>query len=545
MADHTSTRTFSLDSLLTFLYCLVVGLIPLAVRVRDVHYPSPLTTWAVLPAGRYFDAFAFFRLELLVVITGAIVIVVLLKLYYESDRLLDHGIYLHRPMVAFGCLVAVATLANPYPNIAFWGAYQRYEGAVAYFCYLFLFIGAAVFLKKDRQKRAIFFVILAAGLIHALIGISQFFGFDPLQVDLVQRVYIPSEYLSLFKEEGGIKFQFAHKAYGLTYNPNYFGGLMAMLFPVALVLFLYARSTLGLMASFLAVGTLGAGLIAPTSAGALIAAALAVLALLLLTRQDFRRYYKRLLVLFLIGLLLASAADVYSGGKVKNEIKSMQRKLAGAIVSGREENKQVPNLLDRFPEVAENEPISIEVYQNPWDRFATNRGYIWRKSVELMLQRNVLLGSGLDTFLYTFPHWDAQRDLGIFRYGGLIDKPHNTYLQIGIGVGLLGLLVYLYILARHALKYHQALSVRGIQTVDDVVALALFAGWLGYLFQGLTNDSVLSNAPVFWVMFGLSVNYVQSVLPSEVSQAPEKKGFPSETKVTKKKRGKKGKRRQS
>ena len=185
------------------------------------------------------------------------------------------------------------------------------------------------------------------------------------------------------------------------------------------------------------------------------------------------------------------------------------------------------------------------MYQNPWDRFATNRGYIWRKSVELMLQRNVLLGSGLDTFLYTFPHWDAQRDLGIFRYGGLIDKPHNTYLQIGIGVGLLGLLVYLYILARHALKYHQALSVRGIQTVDDVVALALFAGWLGYLFQGLTNDSVLSNAPVFWVMFGLSVNYVQSVLPSEVSQAPEKKGFPSETKVTKKKRGKKGKRRQS
>ena len=114
---------------------------------------------------------------------------------------------------------------------------------------------------------------------------------------------------------------------------------------------------------------------------------------------------------------------------------------------------------------------------------------------------------------------------GIFRYDMLIDKPHNTYLQIGIGVGLLGLLVYLYILARHALKYHQALSVRGIQTVDDVVALALFAGWLGYLFQGLINDSVLSNAPVFWVMFGLSVNYVQSVLPQKYPRHRKRKDF--------------------
>ena len=62
--------------------------------------------------------------------------------------------------------------------------------------------------------------------------------------------------------------------------------------------------------------------------------------------------------------------------------------------------------------------------------------------------------------------------------------------------------------------------------------LALFAGWLGYLFQGLSNDSVLSNAPVFWALFGLSVNYVQNAL------AEEEKPFPAAKKETKKEKKK-------
>ena len=152
--------------------------------------------------------------------------------------------------------------------------------------------------------------------------------------------------------------------------------------------------------------------------------------------------------------------------------------------------------------------INIEIHRNPYDELGNGRYYIWRKSLEV-IKNNFLIGTGLDTFLYNFPNWDPGR---YTRIGVLVDKPHNTYLQIAMGAGVPALLVYLYILILHFKNYLRVFRRRGLQEESDIIMLALFVGWLGYLFQGLGNDSVLSNAPVFWALFGLSVNYVKNAL---------------------------------
>ena len=138
--------------------------------------------------------------------------------------------------------------------------------------------------------------------------------------------------------------------------------------------------------------------------------------------------------------------------------------------------------------------------------------------------------------------WDPHRDHKLFRIGLLIDKPHNTYLQIGTGAGVLALLVYLFLLSLHGYQYLRVFRARGLQEESDIIMLALFAGWLGYLLQGLSNDSVLSNAPVFWALFGLSVNYVKNSLTSlageEKRPAAAKKEAKKEAKIEGEKRGK-------
>jgi hypothetical protein len=48
------------------------------------------------------------------------------------------------------------------------------------------------------------------------------------------------------------------------------------------------------------------------------------------------------------------------------------------------------------------------------------------KTLQMMLRDNLLLGSGPDTFVYNFPHWDPHRDHKLFRIGMLIDKPHSN-----------------------------------------------------------------------------------------------------------------------
>lgn len=504
-------RLFSWRSVLVLFYVAAVALIPLAVRLRVMDYGAPIETWPWFLSGEVFDLMAQFRLEVLVGLTACLVLAALLQYYYEHD---EGGIapsYLDYPTAVFAGLIALSALTSPYIHMAFWGFYERGEGAVAYFCYLLLFMIAATCLRGEGEKKVIFYAILAAGLIQALVAAGQYFGYDFLQSEFYRPLLIPAEYRPLLEEGAELKARITSKAYGFTYNPNYLGGYMAMLLPMGLVLYLYSSSRLLSAASLVAILLFGLGLVAASSTGAYLALGMTLLALLILTGRDIRAYYKRLLPL----LLLLVCLVVFAGPRVEGIIQQQVKKIKASysrLMAEEDMPVDTPAISDKFPEVGARDPIELEIERHPLDSLASGRGYIWRKSGELMLRDNLLLGSGLDTLLYNFPFWTADR-ASSRRVGLLVDKPHNTYLQIGLGVGLPGLLLYLYMLASHFVNYMRVYRHRGVQNSSDAIMLAVFAGWLAYLFQGLSNDSVLSNAPVFWVAFGLSANYVQGYLP--------------------------------
>ncbi len=504
-------KFFSWRTLMVFCYIIAVAYIPLAVRLRVIDYGAPIETWPWFLSGEVFDLLAQFRLEVLVGITGCLVLAALLHYYYKHD---EGGIapsYLDYPTAALAALIALSALASPYIHMAFWGFYERGEGAVAYLCYLLLFIIAANCLRGDREKEIIFYAILAAGVIQALVAAGQYGGYDFLQSDFYRPFLVPAEYAHLLEEGAELKARITAKAYGFTYNPNYLGGYMAMLFPMGLVLYLYSSSLLLSAVALLAVVLFGLGLVAASSTGAFLALGMTLLLLFIIIARDVKAYYKKLIPL----LLLVACLAVFAGPKVEGIVQQQVKKIKASysrLIDDGDGPSDVSTITDKFPEVRVDDPLELQIERHSIDSLASGRGYIWRKSAELMLRDNLVLGSGLDTLLYNFPFWTADR-ASSRRVGLLVDKPHNTYLQIGLGVGLPGLLLYLFILGLHFVNYIRVYWHRGVQNSTDAVMLAIFAGWLAYLFQGLSNDSVLSNAPVFWVAFGLSVNYVQSHLP--------------------------------
>lgn len=502
--DNKELKLFSLRSLIILLYIGVVALIPLALRLRLVDWRSPVETWHRLASfTQAAEVFARFRLELLIIITILIVLAALLKIYYASAKDSFTNSYLDYPVALFAGLVILSALLSPYINVAFWGYFDRAEGAFAYLSYLIIFMVAAVFINGQQDKRIIFYACIAAGIIQSLIAISQFFGQDILKTDLAMRLYIPPEYFARLE---GVDFRFAYKAYGMTYNPNYLGGYMAMLFPMALIMFLFAakrRETIIWLVIFTV--TL-AGFLAPTSAGSFAAAGLALLIFFILTRGDLKRYYKNLIMAALILFIVAGVSEVFSGGAIAGRLSHFYRSTFGANVA-----EELPAAQPPYLQIPADEAIALQLYTSSFDNFASGRGYIWRKSLGMM-QDTLLIGDGLDTFVYNFPHWDPHRPHDIYPIGLMIDNPHNTYIHIATGVGVIGLLVYLYIMFSHGKRYLQVFRRRRIGEGTDVIMLALFVGWLGYLFQGLSNDSVLSNAPVFWALFGISVNYVRNAL---------------------------------
>ena len=196
--DKKELRFFSLRSVMILLYCVVVAVSPLALRMRLVDFRAPVETWHRLGSTASLEVFAQFRLELLVITGVCIAITALLKIYYITDEkeALTNS-YADYPVALFAFLIVVSALCSPYINVAFWGYPDRAEGGFAYLLYLLIFMVAANLLNAEIDKKIIFYVAIAAGLLQSLIAISQFFGFDLLKSALALRLFIPPEYAEL------------------------------------------------------------------------------------------------------------------------------------------------------------------------------------------------------------------------------------------------------------------------------------------------------------------------------------------------------------
>ncbi len=157
--------------------------------------------------------------------------------------------------------------------------------------------------------------------------------------------------------------------------------------------------------------------------------------------------------------------------------------------------------MDKF-----RDPVDISVPAESWgfegiERLGSNRGYIWSRSIPL-LKRNIIIGAGADNFVFEFPQDDVISKL---RFLGnpyvIVDKPHNMFLQTGINTGVLSLVVMLSLFALYFVTTVKAVMRGGDQSLN-ALRFAFLAGITAYIAAGLTTDSVVSVAPVFWTMLG-------------------------------------------
>ena len=139
------------------------------------------------------------------------------------------------------------------------------------------------------------------------------------------------------------------------------------------------------------------------------------------------------------------------------------------------------------------------------EKLGSARGYIWSRSIP-MLKDNIILGGGPDTFAFRFP----QNDL-IAKYytydtpNMIVDKPHNLYLQIALNDGLIALLAFLTVMLIYIVDSIKLYALKKDYDKPQILGSATCLGVIGYLFAGIFNDSVVSVAPVFWIVLGVGV----------------------------------------
>ena len=142
--------------------------------------------------------------------------------------------------------------------------------------------------------------------------------------------------------------------------------------------------------------------------------------------------------------------------------------------------------------------------------WGSNRGYEWSRTIPL-LKNVVFLGNGPDTFAFYFPQQDYIAKL---KYFGdpyiIVDKPHNMYLQTAVNTGCVSLISILIIFISYVVTSIKIMFNNDRRTVYSIVSLGVFLGNTAYMIAALSNDSLISVAPVFWIMLGLgyAVNFV-------------------------------------
>jgi O-antigen ligase len=142
----------------------------------------------------------------------------------------------------------------------------------------------------------------------------------------------------------------------------------------------------------------------------------------------------------------------------------------------------------------------------------TGRTYIWKRTVEL-IKVKPLLGYGLDTLAYFFPQNDLEKLSNLAgNVHGTVDKPHNLYLGIAFGSGLISLGAFIVLICTFIVRFFQFLLKNLLVDNPDLVA-SLFLGFCAFLVQFLVNDSSLMTSLIFWVLFGLCVG----ILPKSTS----------------------------
>jgi hypothetical protein len=164
------------------------------------------------------------------------------------------------------------------------------------------------------------------------------------------------------------------------------------------------------------------------------------------------------------------------------------------------------------------------------ESFGSSRGYIWSRTIP-MIKDTLIWGHGPDTYPIYFPQHDTEGKIEFLASPErLVDKPHNLYLQFATNTGALSLIAFLAMIFIHIIQsgqLYRKILARPLEGENREIinpksknlsidfnhpffglSVGLLTGIIGYLGAGIFNDSIVSVAPVFWVLFGtgLSVN---------------------------------------
>ena len=304
-----------------------------------------------------------------------------------------------------------------------------------------LFYGLVNSFHSERRIRATVTVLLLAGTGASLLGLLGTGGMS-------------RDFLALLGSRRDFVLQLVRRLNEAGFNGNIVGGTLAMIFPLHLSLLLFDSKGLWKLLLGLSLPLVGCALLLTQSRGAIVGVVLA----LLLVGVWRSRWVLVTLPALLVGIFWA----VRHFG-----------------------TQQVSEFF-----LVTNTTMT-----------AAGRSELWQRAI-YMMQDFSYTGIGLGTFSRVMPVLYPT-----FLIGPDAEVPHahNLYLQLGVDLGIPGLVAGMALISGFLLIGISALC-RARRTQLEVVAVGAMGGFLVYLIHGLVDNITFSAKPgvIIWAIIGLT-----------------------------------------
>lgn len=130
---------------------------------------------------------------------------------------------------SYGGLTLLSWVFSPYKDLGWRGAFDHYEGLLVLLSYLVLCSALVIIFKPKTSSNFIIPAFIASVTVMSLIGILQFVGYNPLELDLIKTI------ITWPADHQGLTYKDVVAVYGTIGNPNFLGSFLALTLPFLII----------------------------------------------------------------------------------------------------------------------------------------------------------------------------------------------------------------------------------------------------------------------------------------------------------------------
>lgn len=511
MEEDRQSRA-SLDKWIFRLLLVVIGLVPLIVLAYMKEVQSPIiSNVSLLQSGDMGELFTAYKAKLLYALTAIIAGLFLFRTFVLRGELRKTPINYFVGL--FVIAIIISTLLSDSISTAFSGIYNRTDGALSWICYLtLLFVAMNIqYPKKDKAVHLVLYSLMPFVFINLVVITMNFYG-----KDLLQNYQFIQSFVQLTLPEGA-ELGEGSQLVGTLNQWNYMSGMFAvmtvMYVAAAIVSKSWAQRIIFLVTALASIATMLQAL----STSGFLTVTVSLLFLIALVLRSENKVHGAIM----LGVFLIVTAPIFHVLAEKNP--RIWTESFGFVIDNNPYLEPVP--VEPVPtEPVTEEPVSKAIFIPTFGTVAyaaeqsfelpvlperataagSGRAYIWSKAFESLEGTELLVGKGLDTILYFFPHYDLEARAGMWDESTIVDKPHSLYIGILYGTGILGLIALLGIAV---MTLWQMISLFKQQ---KLALLILVMGWLAFLIQAVFNDSLVGMTAPMFAIAGILLGLVLS-----------------------------------